>query len=137
MGTASLYRAQQVLHKHDRSKLITLLRSERCEKNFTLRLKTPIEQLSENTQNFLIYFLLTGSKVDTPATATPIAVSTTPPATTLRSRFFNDGDTPGCAASAISGTTAAASRARLVRPATLLSDCEEALQNTAMDENSG
>jgi hypothetical protein len=68
--------------------------------------------------------LFTGSKVDTPATAPPIATSTTPPATTLKSKFFREAETPGWAASAISGTTAAASRAKPVSPAMFCSFCE-------------
>ena len=54
------------------------------------------------------HFLWTGSKVETPATALPMAMRTTPPATTLRRRFFREGETPGDAASAISGIIMAA-----------------------------
>eukprot|EP00270_Netrium_digitus_P001963 TRINITY_DN121_c0_g1_i1.p1 TRINITY_DN121_c0_g1~~TRINITY_DN121_c0_g1_i1.p1 ORF type:complete len:154 (-),score=35.14 TRINITY_DN121_c0_g1_i1:46-507(-) len=59
----------------------------------------------------VLYFLWTGSNTETPATAMPIAPTTTPPATTDSKRFFKEGETPGCAASAISGMMAAARRA--------------------------
>jgi hypothetical protein len=65
--------------------------------------------------------------VDTPATAPPIATSTTPPATTLKSKFLREAETPGWAASAISGTTAAASKAKPVSPAMFCSFCEALL----------
>ncbi len=72
----------------------------------------------------LPYFLFTGSKVETPATAVVRTARTTPPATTLKSKFFKDGLMPGCAASASSGTTAAANRANPVRLVTSCSFCE-------------
>lgn len=76
---------------------------------------------------FAAHFLLTGSKVETAATAPPIATRTTPPATTLRSRFLSDGDTPGATASAISGTTAAAKTVRAAGQARLKSFFDPAL----------
>jgi hypothetical protein len=63
----------------------------------------------------------TGSKLDTPATAPAIPVRTTPPATTLRIKLRRESETPGWAASAISGTTAAARSANPERPTTLCS----------------
>ncbi len=74
-------------------------------------------------QTLLPYFLFTGSKVETPATATVMTARTTPPATTLNSKFFKDGLIPGWAASAISGTTAAANKAKPVRPVKSCSFC--------------
>ena len=59
--------------------------------------------------------------MDTPATATPMTPTTTPPAITLRRRLRRESETPGCAASATSGTTAATARAKPVRPAMLCS----------------
>ena len=47
-----------------------------------------------------------------------MAAMTTPPATKLSKKFLRDGDTPGPAASAISGITVAAVRASAVKPAT-------------------
>eukprot|EP00250_Pteridium_aquilinum_P007396 c17123_g2_i1 orf=2-271(-) len=78
------------------------------------------------------HFRLTGSKVETAATAPPIATSTTPPATTLKSKFFKDGDTPGAAASAISGITAATSTARAAAPPRLISFFPSALMETRL-----
>ncbi len=72
----------------------------------------------------LPYFLFTGSKVETPATAIVRTARTTPPATTLKSKFFKDGLMPGCAASASSGTTAAANKANPVTLVTSCSFCE-------------
>lgn len=63
----------------------------------------------------------TGSKLDTPATAPAIPVRTTPPATTLRIKLRRESETPGWAASAISGTTAAARSANPERRTTLCS----------------
>eukprot|EP00244_Chara_vulgaris_P009263 TRINITY_DN38_c0_g1_i4.p3 TRINITY_DN38_c0_g1~~TRINITY_DN38_c0_g1_i4.p3 ORF type:complete len:189 (+),score=28.77 TRINITY_DN38_c0_g1_i4:765-1331(+) len=52
-----------------------------------------------------------GSKEASPATPTPMTVKMLPPASTLSRRFLREGDTPGEAASAISGRTAAATSA--------------------------
>jgi hypothetical protein len=79
--------------------------------------------LEYDRQVLLPYFLFTGSKVETPATATVMTARTTPPATTLNSKFFKDGLIPGWAASAISGTTAAANKAKPVRPVKSCSFC--------------
>jgi hypothetical protein len=89
----------------------------------------------------LPYFLFTGSKVETPATAIVITARTTPPATTLKSKFFKDGLMPGCAASASSGTTAAANKANAVRLVTSCSFCETLMVTllvflvTSLEEN--
>ena len=82
-------------------------------------------------KNFVAHFLLTGSNTDTPATATAMAPKMTPPARTLRSRFFNEEETPGWAASAISGKTAAARRATEVAPAMF---CSLALKQRHREE---
>jgi len=72
------------------------------------------KSLSNKTGTTRIYFLLTGSKSDTPATAPAIPPRTTPPARTLSNRFLSEGETPGMAASATSGMTKVASTARVV-----------------------
>lgn len=59
---------------------------------------------------------LTGSKLATATTAPVITPSTTPPATMLRRKFFSDGEMPGCAASATSGITSAATIAAAASP---------------------
>lgn len=59
---------------------------------------------------------MTGSKLATAMTAPKMTPSTTPPDTMLSKKFFSDGDNPGCAASAISGTTIAAASAAAVSP---------------------
>eukprot|EP00262_Sarcandra_glabra_P014960 TRINITY_DN4511_c0_g1_i1.p1 TRINITY_DN4511_c0_g1~~TRINITY_DN4511_c0_g1_i1.p1 ORF type:complete len:126 (-),score=17.08 TRINITY_DN4511_c0_g1_i1:87-464(-) len=54
-------------------------------------------------------------------TAPTRTVSTTPPATMLSKKFLRDGEIPGCAASATSGITMAAVRAKAVNPVTAFS----------------
>lgn len=58
----------------------------------------------------------TGSKLETATTAPVITPATTPPATMLRRKFFSDGEMPGCAASATSGITRAATIAAAASP---------------------
>mgnify|MGYP006957858822 CR=1 FL=1 len=67
-----------------------------------------VDTEGEDRLTAFVHFLWTGSKVETPATALPMAMRTTPPATTLRRRFLREGETPGDAASAISGIIMAA-----------------------------
>ena len=49
--------------------------------------------------------------METATTAPTMATSTTPPETMLRRKFLSDGEIPGCAASATSGSTSAAATA--------------------------
>lgn len=65
--------------------------------------------------------------METAMTAPRITPSTSPPEAMLSRKFFSDGEIPGCAASAISGTTRAAAIAAAVNPAAALSPPAAAL----------
>lgn len=65
--------------------------------------------------------LLTGSKLETPITATSIAVRTTPPAAMLSKKFLREGEKSFPAAWATSGRTIEAVNAKAVRPFTVWS----------------
>ncbi len=95
-----------------------------CRKGSHECLDIPYLKEDIDRELLLPYFLFTGSKVETPATAIVRTARTTPPATTLKSKFFKDGLMPGCAASASSGTTAAANKANPVTLVTSCSFCE-------------
>lgn len=62
----------------------------------------------------------------TPMTAPTRTVSTTPPETMLSKKFLREGESPGCAASAMSGITIAAVSATAVSPVTAFSFIDDA-----------